>query len=285
VGHPREPQTGLFHHPPEYRYPGPVTLDSSDPWDRFFAFCRDWLDNFPRDDGNFALVFLSGCAWYDPPHDDLIGFANHADNLLGGWHPMAEKHDPPPPGLPITWIPDLEDLMTDSAAEAGQSDQQFLLELKDALVATLTEMGLDGDAIWAAAESVTRRGTSFLKLGYNLPSAQPLVLGSTSWSTWAKSQPFIEVQPETTEADVRAAFQWIKRRLPTPAPSTKSTRDPLLCLQCAIWRDDLGWSEKQIGDQCGWTIQRSSIAKPRCETARQHIAEGRAMLAQRPDAA
>jgi hypothetical protein len=59
-GHPREPQTGLFHHPPEYRYPGPVTTDLNEGWDVFFTFCRDWLDAFPRDDGNFALVFLSG---------------------------------------------------------------------------------------------------------------------------------------------------------------------------------------------------------------------------------
>jgi hypothetical protein len=195
------------------------------------------------------------------------------------------KDDPPPSGLPITWIPDLEDLMRDSAAEVDQSDHQFLLELREVLVASLGEMGLDGSAIWAAAERVTRRGTSFLKLGSNLPSEQPLILGSTSWATWARSQPYIEIQPETTEADVRAAFQGIKRRLPTPALPTKSPRDPLLAVQCAVWRDRYEWSEQSIGEHLCWAIQESPIAKPRCETARQHIAEGRTLLGREPDAA
>jgi hypothetical protein len=97
--------------------------------------------------------------------------------------------------------------------------------------------------------------------------------------------PVISVQPETTEADVRAAFQWIKRRLPTPAPPTKSPRDPLLAAQCAVWRDKYEWSEQRIGEHLGWAIQESPIAKPRCETARQHIAEGRTLLGRESDAA
>jgi hypothetical protein len=271
------PASGQFHHPPDARPWESTSPELLRRWSAFFDFCEEWLDAFrPMSDTNFPHVFLSGCLRFDPPHDSLIEFANHADNLLGRWHPVAVDNDPPP-GLPITWVPDPDELAFASVQEADESADEFVRELKVALIAELDALGLDGHTLWTNAEASTLRGRASLEMGYGLPTEDALDRFSWTDRVWAASTPLIEVHPETTEADVRAASQWIKLRQPTPVPSTKSPRDPLLSLQCAIWRDEFDWSEKQIGDHFGWTIQYPPGAKPRCETARQHIAEGRAL--------
>lgn len=278
---PALPGSGQYHQPPDTHHWEASAPESLERWNAFFGFCNDWLEAFGSvGESNFSLVFLSGCLCYDPPHDNLISYANHADNLLGRWYPPSVDNDPPPPGLPIAWVPDLEELVMASVQEDDDLADQFVRELKLDLIGRLDALGLDGYTLWSDAESTTRRGKTHLFIGWELPTERVPNTQSRTDRIWAASTPLIEVQPETTDADVRAAFQWLKRRMPTPVRSTKSLRDPLLCLQCAIWRDDFDWSEKQIGDRLGWTIQYPPGVKPRCETARQHIADGRALRIQ-----
>jgi hypothetical protein len=94
----------------------------------------------------------------------------------------------------------------------------------------------------------------------------------------------IVVRTGTTEEDVRNAFRLMRHGEGT-GKTGAPRRDALTCVQCAIWYDEAGWSHERIGKHFGWAIQTPAGAKRRCETAREHIAEGRTILAQRRAAA
>lgn len=94
----------------------------------------------------------------------------------------------------------------------------------------------------------------------------------------------IVVRAGTTEEDVRGAFRLMRRGEGT-GKAGAPRRDALTCVQCAIWYDEFGWSHERIGKHFGWAIQKPPGAKRRCETAREHIAEGRTILGQRRAAA
>jgi hypothetical protein len=277
---PDEPWDGIGHFPPLPPNQHDTLPGVTECWDRLHDFCVRWYERIGLIDGNFLYVFLTGCVCYDPPHDDLIGFANHADNLLGTWHPGLPPKDTPPAGLPIAWIPDLDELTIESSANTEYYDFLFLAQIKTGVLATLASMGIDGQAIWSAVEETTTRGVTHRRIGRPLPSEMPVMDESDVLGVWARCEPMIEVHPWTSESDVREAFRWIRQRLPRADIPSKSPRDPLLCVQCAIWRDTHSWSEQEIGQQFGWTIQYPAEAKPRCETARQYIADGRALLRQ-----
>lgn len=91
----------------------------------------------------------------------------------------------------------------------------------------------------------------------------------------------IHVDEETSENDVVGAYKIIKAGLPGQPRQGRPKRDPLVCVQCAIWYDEEGWSHVQIAERFGWAIQYPAGQKPRSETARLHIAEGRRILKQR----
>jgi hypothetical protein len=61
--------------------------------------------------------------------------------------------------------------------------------------------------------------------------------------------------------------------------ATKSPRDLLVCIQCAIWYDLDGWSHERIAARFGWTVQHPPGQTPRSETVRQHVAAGRDFFA------
>jgi hypothetical protein len=101
----------------------------------------------------------------------------------------------------------------------------------------------------------------------------------------AGMRPYIDVGEQTTEEDVRNAYRLMAARRPLAPQPRRPKRIPLQCLQCAVWYDECGWSHERIAKVFGWTVQRPAGAKPKCETARQYIAEGRLLLSQRKLAA
>jgi hypothetical protein len=98
-------------------------------------------------------------------------------------------------------------------------------------------------------------------------------------------RPYITVDVHTTEEDVRNAFKMMTANQPARPRPARPKRDPLLCLQCAVWYDQCDWSHERIAQAMGWAIQYPAGAKPRSETARQYIADGRSLLNQRNVAA
>lgn len=208
--------------------------------------------------------FLSGCLVYDPPPDNLLGFADHPIATYGDYlevlNPWADGSANAPQMLapPIAFLHDAEDMV----ARERQRHQQLL----EALHRRLEPSGID---VWELIYHIEYWDRPDEEGPNQLPGPKP----------------YIDVQPHTTEADVRNAFKLMAAALPTRPRPIKPRRDRLTAVQCAVWYDDLNWSHEVIADRFGWAIQYPPGMKPRSETARQHITEGRNILRQRKNAA
>lgn len=222
--------------------------------------------------------FLSACVLYDPPRDRLREFAD------GGWVPrlvakavhdatapvaLAQLH---PDGLmmtnaPIVSVPDAE------AVEVAHWCHfvEFYDFLRDYLADTL---GLDINTVIEAAAADRPAAWSGVWEAFN----------ERLGTAYTERSRFISVDADTTRQDVLDAFAILKAGFPTSHPH-RPNRDTLTCAQVAIWRDEHGMSHKEIGHRLGWSVRRGRDTKPWSERIRQYAADGRAVLAQRKQAA
>ncbi len=232
------------HHaiiPPEHRVEG-VHFDSADFWDGF----------------------LSACLIYDPPADDLLGFADHPVATYGEYlnilDPSADPGDDAPQMLapPVRFLYDMDELL------------DWVQDRYERLIAALHKR-------------LEPRGIDVQEMVYDLEYFDASIPGNPDDEPTAR--PYIQVAAHTTEADVRNAYKLLVAHQPQRPRAIKPRRDPLTAVQCAIWYDDLGWSHVEIADRFGWTVQTPAGSKPKSETARQHIADGRKLLRQRKVAA
>ncbi|MDP9363439.1 MAG: hypothetical protein M3Q10_04275 [Chloroflexota bacterium] len=226
------------------------------------------------EDGSALLLwgpFLSRCVLYEPPPSDLVAFAEMGPvgPLAVASHGSADPGDTARLGMvapPVVWVEDADARMLAVCAWYDALIRRAGAEPE------LREHGIDLEAI------VARVG------GHPDLQLEDWVRRSA-----LRGRSYIKVDQETTDADVRHAARLLKGRLPEPPkppkPPRRLTRNPLVCVQCAVWYDECGWSHKRIGEHFGWAIQHPAGAKPRCETAREHIAEGRAILQQNKHAA
>ncbi len=216
----------------------------------------------------FWMGFLSACVLFDPPPDDLLRFADHGvaayGDFLNPLNPWADEDGAPQMlAAPIRFVADAEAVL----AAQRRSHERVI----DALHCRLAPLGID-----------------VRELAYHLeywqgPDDENDENDEDDSAT--RLRPYIAVDTRTTEDDVRNAFKLMAEALPERPRATKPRRDRLTCLQCAIWYDEDGWSHERIAKRFGWKVQYPAHAKPRSETARQYIAEGRLLLAQRRDAA
>lgn len=214
--------------------------------------------------GSVWIPFMSQCALYDPPWDRLLDFADDARVRIDVAPAVLATCDDD------QGVPEPEYAMVQAPVETvidSHATVNALLEYFEALDTLLgdklnAEFGID---FWAM-----RRATidDHPELKNRLHED---INASVRWQA-------IRVEAHTTEADVTGAYKLIKTRTMVQAKSNRPPRDPLVCVQCAIWYDDDGWSHKRLGKHFGWAIQYPPAQMPRCETARQHIAEGRRIL-------
>ncbi|MFT4037632.1 MAG: hypothetical protein QM692_05580 [Thermomicrobiales bacterium] len=224
---------------------------------------------------DFWMGFLSACVIYDPPGERLLEFAEHGVAAYGDFvdpfNPWADADDDGPQMLasPIRFLPDPDQLIADERYR-----QEWILKrIQESLAKyqripaedlDLLEMASHFEFIYEGTEEIQRRAR-------RLPDEE--------------MRPYIEVTPQTTEIDVRNAFRLMAAHQPVRPQPSRRKRNPLLCLQCAVWYDQCGWSQERIAGAFGWSIQRPAGAKPKSETARKHIADGRILLGQRKVAA
>lgn len=210
------------------------------------------------------MAFLSACVRYDPPPDGLLGFADHGVAAYGDFvnplNPWADE-DAAPQMLapPIRFLYDAEVLL----AEQQRRHDRML----GALHRRLAPRGVD---LWEMVYDIEFWGPRDDEGDAAGEDGAP--------EGDAAAHPYIIVEAQTTEDDVRNAFRLMAAALAERPRAVKPRRDPLVCLQCAIWYDACGWSHERIAKHFGWKAQRPAHAKPRSETARQYIAEGRALL-------
>lgn len=206
----------------------------------------------------WAKVFAALAA-YSPPRDALLEYRDRLLSLLGFGAVPATDDEVRPPDLPIRRM---QDPIT---VELWWTT--FVTRLHLALSTSLHEAGVELAPYWMAA---TRDAMSAVQLSPE---------GSADYGPVS---PYID-PTFATKAEVNQALDWLAERGEMPFSSThvRSPRDPLTCVQCAIWYDEAHWTHKRLGEHFGWTVQYPVEQKPRCETARQHIAEGRRILNQR----
>ena len=224
---------------------------------------------------DFWMGFLSACVIFDPPPDNLLGFAEHGvaayGDFVNPFNPWDDSDGPEMLAAPITFLPDPEQLI----AEEQERHTWVIGRLQEALDARavirrgevdLTEMAAHFEFVYESEYEKAHKKHD----GKLLP---------------IHTKPYITVDENTTENDVRNAFKLMVANQPKRRRPARPKRDPLLCVQCAVWYDECGWSHERIAQTMGWAVQRPAGAKRRSETARQHIADGRLLLNQRNVAA
>jgi hypothetical protein len=221
---------------------------------------------------DFWMGFLSACVIYDPPAERLLAFAEHGvaayGEFINPFDPWDDADDDVPQMLasPIRFLPDPDQLI----AEERKRQEWILKRIQEALnmrplIKTddidLLEMASHFEFIY---EDDHKRGKR---------------------QRVDSMRPYIDVTDHTTEEDVRNAFRLMAARRPARPRPARPKRNQLQCLQCAVWYDQCGWSHERIAKAFDWAVQRPAGAKPRSETARQYIADGRLLLNQRKLAA
>jgi hypothetical protein len=247
-----------------------------------------WENEFHHAPSVFRQVFFAGCLMYDPPPDKLLEYADHANEW---WQPrrrLSRSLTIPlqretPPGLPIEWIPFQPDLEIAVQSIERESWESYIEVFKEILAAALSDTGVDAGSIIAKAEEeahIQHLQVTTKTIVEQARQTDPSQLTHKQFLDYiiANTTPYIRVDDITSDDDVRKAFSYLRSLSPDDRRPQKSKRDPLTTVQCAIWYDDDGWSHERIANHFGWKVQYPAAQKPRCETARKHIAEGRQIL-------
>lgn len=230
---------------------------------------------FPPTAGKLWEDFLESCILHDPPGDRLQDFAYHLNATPpDGIDPFSDPWFDWRGGAsqePIHVIAPPFRLLFEPI-DVYQKTHAFYQYLIGKVHDQLAPSGVDVRAAFERARQEY--------------DAHPNVEQWDAFEFWAnEARPYIDFEDDTTEEDVLAAYRALsalRANYRGVGPkATKPRRDLLICIQCAVWYDDYGWSLEQIGTHHGWTIQYPNDAKPRCETARQHIVEGRRILKER----
>jgi hypothetical protein len=223
---------------------------------------------------DFWMGFLSACAVFDPPEDNLLGFAEHGvaayGDFINPFHPWDDGDGPEMLASPIVFLPDPEQLLAD---ERERFDW-VIGKLQDSLTRQ-DRMGTEDIDLREMAAHFEHTYQSERERAAHKHDEPPAI----------PTKPYIAVDEHTTETDVRHAFRMMAARLPKRPRPLRPKRDPLTAIQCAVWHDDCHWSHERIARTMGWAVQHPPGVKSRSETARQYINEGRAFLNQRNAAA
>lgn len=222
----------------------------------------------------FWMGFLSACVLFDPPAPDLLAFADHGVAAYGEFvnplNPWADEDGSPQMlAPPIRFLPNADELL--------ETQERLHYRLIDELHRQLAPRGID---LWEMVYHVEYWNPSDVDATGSADEDAGLVERVKD-----RPRPYIIVDPSTTEEDVRNAFRLMAAALHERPRPIRPRRDRLVGLQCAIWYDECRWSHERIAKHFGWTVQYPAHAKPRSETARQYIAEGRELLTQRKAAA
>jgi hypothetical protein len=205
--------------------------------------------------------FLSACLLYDPPNDDLEGFACYADpdpstldieeNRDVLVLPIKYLRDPDRVQADAEWriknrIDRMGELLQQKLEQAGITPEQFSVDIRE---------------LWREAGTfnpscpedkyrnfIDREIENIDREIENLP------------------RPYIDLShEETTEDDIRAAYAEHKKREQRETKEGRRNSDELEAIQCAFFVDRLGWSVAEVADNYGFSV----------DTAKKRIKDGR----------
>lgn len=193
--------------------------------------------------------FLTACILFDPPTTDLFAFAaigNASETPLEGLVASAPQH------LPIVHLDDPYRVWQVERART----ERILLAILRGMEET---HGLDVGAL--IAEKVREVDDAHAPVD-------------------RQRRAYIVVDSWTREEEVRAAFRALTVGKPDRPTPGRPPRDLLMCLQCAIWQDECGWSVPEIARHLGWRLTLDGYEKTARLSSRveEHVAQGRRLL-------
>jgi hypothetical protein len=229
--------------PPEVsRLRSPLPKSDEVPEEELKNLLRHWIADlssisqrfFPKRPGaeSGGNRFVTSCAFYDPPRDNLFGFFQASATSPGlhlpeGWETRKDEPLIAGSGLPVKKLPN-----PGRVAGAWQIYYQGIIrELGER---HLKPVGLDVEEL---VEDV---------LSYN-PALSKNLEARLRQANDDASQ-YIGVNDFTTRDDVAGSFRFITQSREHPQGGSPG-RSRLLAIQYAILQDEYGWTRKEIAEQ------------------------------------
>jgi hypothetical protein len=239
------PQVGIppqewqrYFHPPgtSKETPLKVRIELSELWERDLRAIRDRFipDRFKerREHQRRWRDFISRCALFQPPGDDLFGF--YLSCGAGPWLTLPEgrEHTRDQELVAMTEAP-IEPIRDADRVEAAWKEYHETLIVK--LGEHLKSAGVDvGEAISEALES---------------NSALEERLWEKLQQIESDRRSYIVVDEYTTKDDVVHAFQLLARSQERRPKTGRGQRDRLIAVQYAVLHDEYGWTFRQIAER------------------------------------
>jgi hypothetical protein len=225
--------------------------------------------------------FLSTCLLYDPPRDDLEGFASYADPDL---ITLATEEDSADSGagetrdtalLPIKYLPDPDKVK----ADAERFYKTVINEIGKLLQSKLELAGIKPEQfsidIWQL----------YYEAAFNRPDPED-GHGNLQWEYAGKqleNEPRAYIDPsdeEATKENVEAARQLLRQTQPATPNVGRPKIDSLVAVQCAILFYER--NHRMPGNRRRWRWTFKNLAEkfglPSEGSAREHVKLGRALL-------
>jgi hypothetical protein len=203
--------------------------------------------------------FVTSCAFYDPPRDNLFGFLQAAATSPGlqlpiGWKTRKDEPLIAISGLPVKKLPD-------SGRVAGAWRSYYGGIIRELGERHLKPRGLD---VKELVEDVLRHNPALSK---NLDARLQLANEEAS--------EYIKVDDDMTRDDILGAAQFITQSS-GPHKGGRPPRNRLVAVQHAILKDEYGWSYKQIAEQFGQPTDDTSLRR-----LEAHVKFGRQIVEKR----
>ena len=236
-------------------------MELSELWEKDLRAIRDRFipDRFRRrrEHQRRWRDFISRCALFQPPGDDLLGYylscgAGPWLELPEGWHDAGDQ--------------DLV-AMTEAPIERLRDADRVEAAWKEYYEALIEELG---------ERYLKPAGIDVGEALRNVLASNPALeerLGEELQEIEKERRSYIILDQYTTSRDVTNAGR-ILRRLQEKRPKTGApTRDPLRAVQYAELHDKYGWTVPQIAEHYEGRTDRQFI-----ERVEDHIADGRTFL-------
>ncbi len=219
-------------------------------------------------------AFLAACALFDPPKTELLEFA------AVGHLPSVRFGNVPPANVNFeTWT-------VDSEPDTPAMFNPPVVDHPDPEVALRHEK-------WLWREVIAELGRRYLApQGIDVDAAVKAILHERGLleeylvrGAAIPLQRLIAVEPFTTEADVRRAFQVIAATQPERNKGGRPPIDPLVAVQCALLKRQ-GWNDRAIAERFDWSLRPDSYdQRRRSNQVVDHVKRGREILAGRKNPA
>jgi len=214
------------------------------------------LSNFY--DGEYFRTFGAACVLYDPPETKLLEFAEYHN-------PRAHRAGDSPDTQAL--VNKHVEMKMHSIEELPIRSEE-LKKLERFYETLLVEI----------AERLELRGIDLRSMMENIHQEHPEL--QRELSAEVERRFYIHVDEHMTERDAIRAYRTISAALPRSRPDTKSRRNPLVAVQCAVLHDHHNKADASDRRKRSWTYARlaDEFGLRSAQAAKDHVRLGRELL-------